>query len=244
MEKRDERSATIESMPLSIPGVFVANSKSQEGKSHCIKHIVYENRDKIDYVMAISKTAFDEGNLIFVPSRFKFTSWPGERSKQYPKGKTKHAVMNLVEQQLKIPKAMRPLAALVIEAEFNSLRDPLIVEIASRPTHYNIWLIVAANWINRVAADIREGAWQVILFRITSKKGMEAAYEAYGEDCWDMKSFTELLNNSTGDYRFLFRNLKGKNKAECDWRCFKAPAKIPDFVVEPSHVREDNDFME
>ena len=239
MEKRDERSATIDSMKLSLPGVLVANSKSQEGKSHYIKYVMYEHRDRIDYVMAISKTAFDEGNLVFVPPRFKYTSWPGERTKEYPKGKTKHAVMNLIEQQLKIPKASRPLAALVIEDEFNSLKDPLIVEIASRPTHYNIWLVIAANWINRVATDIREGAWQVVLFRIASKKGIEAAYEAYGEDCWDMKKFAERLNNSTGDYRFLYRNLKGKNKDECDWRCFKAPAEIPNFVIHPFHQRDD-----
>ena len=244
MEEREAGEETIDSMHLSMPGVLIANSKSQEGKSHYIKYVVHENRDKIDYVMTISKTAFDEGNLVFVPKRFKYTSWPGERSKEYPNCRTKHAVMNLIEQQLKIPKAIRPLALLVIEDEFNSLKDPLIVEIASRPTHYNIWLVIAANWINKVGTDIREGAWQVVLFRITSKKGMEAAYEAYGQDCWDVKTFAELLHRGTGNYRFLYRNLKGETKRECDWRCYKAPAVIPDFVIEPSHAREDNDFME
>ena len=244
MEERGARNGTIEAMHISIPGVFVANSKSQEGKSHLIKYIVYEYRDKVDYVMAISKTAFDEGNLTFVPRNMKFTSWPGERTKQYPNGRTRQAVMNLIEEQLKIPKSSRPLALLVIEDEFNSLKDPLLVEIASRPTHYNIWLVIAVNWINRVATDIREGAWQVVLFRITSKKGMEASYEAYGEDCWDMKTFAEKLRYSTGNYRFLYRNLKGENQQASDWRCFKAPAHIPDFVIVPSHKREENDFME
>lgn len=232
-------STTIQSLPISIPGVLIINSKSQEGKSHFIKYAMHELQDKIDYVIGISRTAMDEGNLVFIPKKFKFTSWPGNKTKQFPKGETKHALMNLIDEQLKIPKSIRPVAAVVIEDEYNSLRDPLLMEIASRPYHYNIWLVIAVNWVTKVCPDIREGAWQVVLFKITSKKGLEAAYEAYGEEFWDFKAFAKKLHENTGDYRFMFRNLKGKDNNEASWRCYKAPSVIPNFVIQPRHLRKE-----
>src|SRR5271156_136835 len=155
---------TIEDMPISIPGVAIACSKSQEGKSHWIRYIFHENRDKIDYAIAISNTCMDEENLPFIPDRFKFTTWPGEKTKAAPRGKTKHAIMNMLAEQQKIPKDCRPVVALVIEDEFESLRDPLIQAIATRPFHYNVFLVIATNWVNKLVPTIREAAWQVVLF--------------------------------------------------------------------------------
>ncbi len=224
-------------LKVSIPGVFIANSKSQEGKSHLIKYLAYENQDKIDYAIAISRTAFDDNNLPFIPKRFKFTTWPGKRTKEAPEGKTKKAVLNLIEQQMKIPAERRPTGAIFIEDEFNSLRDNLIIEIAQRPYHYKIWLVICTNWVNKVAPDIREGAWQVALFKMTSKKSIAAAYDSYGEDCWDLSTFHTKLSSSTGDYRFLYKDLKGDMK----WYCFRAPSDVPPFMIDPNVVDEDSE---
>jgi hypothetical protein len=131
--------ATIEYMHLSIPGTFVLTSKAQEGKSHLINYACYEHRDEIDFAFVISTTAFDEGNLPFVPDRFKFSSWPGEKTKEHPRGVTKEALDNLIDEQMKIPKHRRPLVAIIIEDEFECLKDPKLAAIASRPTHYNVW---------------------------------------------------------------------------------------------------------
>lgn len=231
----DDKEANIETrtmtaLPLRCPAVIEAVSKSQEGKSYFIKYVCYCLRDEIDYAVAISSTAFDEKNLPFIPDRFKFTSWPGEKTKECPIGKTKQAITNLIREQMKIPRSRRPLVCIIIEDEFKSLQDPLIASLGERPFHYNVLLIIAANWVNKIATTLREGAWQVALFKMTSRKSIEAAYDAYGEDVRDLKEFEKLLRSCTGEYRFLFKDLKG---IDMGWKCCICPPEIPEFMLEP-----------
>lgn len=237
------RDVGFEALHIECPGVCGAIAKSRQGKSQFIKYVASElyRSGKVDYVIGISRTAFDEGNLTFIPKRFKFTSWPGEITRECPRGKTKHAVLNMINEQFKIPRAERPLAMLVIEDEYKSLRDPVILEIVTRPTHYNIFVLVAANWLNKMAPDFREGLWKVALFKMTSKKSIAAAYDAFGEDCYDLSTFQRKLHGSTGQYKFLFKDLKGTSDNDCEWRCFRAPEDIPDFLIEPKILDEEEE---
>ena len=233
------RDVGFEALRIERPGVCGAIAKSRQGKSKFIEYVASELQDEIDYVIGISRTAFDEGNLTFIPKRFKFTSWPGEITRECPRGKTKQAILNMIDEQLKIPKSERPLGMLVIEDEYKSLRDPVILEIVTRPTHYNIFVLVAVNWLNKMAPDFREGLWKVALFKMTSKKSIAAAYDAFGEDCYDIGTFQRKLQGSTGQYKFLFKDLKGTTDNHCEWGCFRAPKDIPKFMIEPKiHAEE------
>lgn len=235
-----KQEATIEVMPVSIPGVFIANSKSQEGKSHLLKYIAHAHRDEFDYAMGISGTGGDEQNLPFIPKDMTYFSWPGEKTKKEPQGETKAAIERMIAEQLKIPKEERPIVLLAIEDEFESLKDPLILALATRPTHYNVWLFIACNWINKVPPGIREGAWQVAIFKTETKAGLQAAYESYGLDCWDLAAFRKLVNEGTGEFRFLYKNLKGKG-GDKGWHSMRAPFHIPDFTISPPTAYEEEE---
>jgi hypothetical protein len=232
---------SISAMPVSMPGVFVTTSKSQEGKSHLLKYIAYEHRHHIDYMVGISGTGADEDNLPFLPKKMVYYNWPGKITPRKPQGETKYAIEELVKAQLKIPKSHRPLLAIAIEDEIKALKDPLIEAIATRPFHYNVWLFVAANYVNSIPPVIREGAWQVALFKLYAKISLEEAYKSYGLDCWDLADFRKMISEKTGEYRFAYRNLKGKSKVGKDWISMRAPAVIPQFTIAPPNEKEEEE---
>lgn len=101
------------------------------------------------------------------------------------------------------------------------------------------------NWVNRACTDIREGAWQVALFTITSKDGIVAAYKAYGQDFYGLADFENEIRQNTGAHRFMFKDFKGKTRSDEGWKTLRAPEHIPPFTLEPSHVRDvDKDGVE
>lgn len=212
---------------ISIPGVVVTTSKSQEGKSHLLNYIIARYGDEIGYGMAISATGAEPHNLPFLDKEYVHTTWPGINNS------TKKALVAMVEEQLKIPYDIRPVAGLFIEDEYRCLLDPLISEIVSRPTHYKIFVFIAVNWINKPLPLIREGAWQVALFKIHSKDGLKAAHEAYGQDCESFEDFQKMMKNGTGDFKFMFKNTKASGEAG-KWQSLRCPGDIPIHKIGPS----------
>lgn len=50
-------------MEISVPGLVLINGLPGEGKSHCIKYIMYENRKKFDWGNVFSHTTFSAKNF-------------------------------------------------------------------------------------------------------------------------------------------------------------------------------------
>lgn len=233
---------TNEAMPVSVPGIFVATASSQEGKSHLLSYLAYINREKFDYFISVSDTGESANNLTFIPLEMRHIGWPGKVTEKAPQGESKAAIEHLIESQMKYPPRKRPLVGIAVEDNYKALRDPIFVALTTRPTHFNVWIFIAANWVNRVAPDTREGAWQVAIFEPSSEKAYKELYSSYGFDCWNYKEFMEMVKENTGNYKFMYKNLKGtKSKEGRQWKCLRAPAVIPDFTITPFKEEEEEE---
>jgi len=169
--------------------------------------------------------------------------WPGKITDNAPEGESKAAIEHLMESQLKYPPNERPLVGLAVEDNYKALRDPLFVALTTRPTHYNVWIFIGVNWVNRVAPDTREGAWQVAIFETESEKAFKELFSSYGYDCPNYKAFVELIRKNTGDYKFIYKNLKGKmGKNERKWKILRAPEHIPPFIISPFEEEEEEEY--
>jgi hypothetical protein len=95
--------------------------------------------------------------------------------------------------------------------------------------HYNLWIILSTQAINKIPNAMREGAFQVAIFYTDTKRSLEAAYESYGQDFENFQSFKHFLQSHTGQYRFLFKD-KCKD-GDHGWKVYRCPAQIPRFQL-------------
>jgi hypothetical protein len=76
---------------------------------------------------------------------------------------------------------------------------------------------------------MREGAFQVAIFYMDTKRSLEAAYESYGQDFEDYQSFKHFLQSKTGQYRFLYKDKC--EEGEDGWKIYRCPSHIPHFLL-------------
>lgn len=211
-------------MPISIPGVFIINSKSGGGKSHLISYLFYELvyiRKRVAYGIAFSKTIYNASNLFYIPEKYKYPSYQ------------ETALKNLLELQKSIPESHRPTAFVLFDdciSDPKQWNSPVLLDAITQCRHWRLWVILSTQYINKIPPSMREGAFQVALFYMDTKRSLEAAYESYGQDFEDFQSFKRFLQSKTGDHRFLFKD-KCTN-GEDTWKVFRCPPHIPRFVLE------------
>lgn len=204
---------------FSYPGVVIINSKARGGKSHLIRYSMFSNQNKFGYGIAFSKTIHDPTNLEYIPNEFKHPAYDEEK------------LINLMKLQASIPKEQRPLAFVLFD---DSISDPkqwnskALEDAVTLFWHFNLFIIISTQWINRVPVAIREGATQVIIFNLDTKLAFKIAYESYGQNFESEKLFKRFVQQHTGNYRFL---LFDKIKTG-EWREFRCPPSIPPFTLE------------
>jgi hypothetical protein len=210
-------------LPISIPGVFILNSKAGGGKSHLISYLFYELgyvRNQLAYGVAFSKTIHDPHNLYYIPMKYKYPHYDEQ------------VLRNLMDIQSNIPKEKRPNAFVLFDdciSDRKQWNSPVLLDAITQCRHYHLWIVISTQAINKVPNPIREGAFQVAIFYTDTKRSLEAAYESYGQDFENFASFKNFLQQHTGDYRFLFKN-KCKNSDNA-WKVYRCPPHIPHFVL-------------
>src|SRR5690606_30200211 len=90
-------------MNFTLPGLIIITATQGSGKSHLVKYIIYQNKNKLKYGVAFSHTAFNEGNLMYLPKKYIFAEY---------KPDILHNLMNIQE---KISKNKRPLAFVILD---------------------------------------------------------------------------------------------------------------------------------
>lgn len=206
---------------ISIPGVFLINSKSQGGKSHLLHWVFYENKDKFAWGVVFSNTAFNEENLPYVDRRFKHLRY------------NQQVLRNLLEEQIKIPKKSRPLVFIIFDdclSDFHQ-EDKVLLEAITQTFHYNIFICITTQSINKVLNFGRENAFQVALFKLFSKGQVEAAYDSYGQDFDTVKEFKENVNKKLGKHVFAFLDRHNADMSGI-WLFLKCPPPpLPAFKL-------------
>lgn len=210
---------------ISMPGVCLINSKSQGGKSHAAHCIFYANRHKFAWGIGFGNTIFNENNMSFIPPKFKHL-----RYKQT-------VLREVLIQQVKVPQERRPLVFIHFDdciTDFQN-EDKVLFEAITQTKHYNIFIMITTQSINKVPNFARENAFQVMLFKIFSRNQLEAAYDSYGQDFDTIKTFKKEVNNRLGEHVFAFVNRHGNGQ----WKfCKFPPPPLPAFKF---HFGPDED---
>lgn len=219
---------------LNLPGLLILNSKPAGGKSHMLRYLFYRYRALFSYGIFFSRTAFRAGNLDYVPD-FKGTP---EDKKNYHN--FKHMKWNseklraLLDKQASYPDEERPLVFVGFDdniSEKAMWEDEAFIDLVTMFRHYNAFVAIATQYINKVCTTARECATDVGLFKMDSKRSIEAAYDSYGMEFEDMKTFKAWLDSNTTPPEL--HNCCWKDKAnDKPWKVVRAPAVIPEFRLE------------
>ena len=219
---------------ISLPGMTLMVSKPGGGKSHLAKYLIYLNRSRIKHAIAFSKSAFRPGNIAFMPN---YTGM-GKDAEKYFNFKhmryDKNVLREFLEGQARYPEGQRPLGLIYFDddiSEAGMFNDEYVIDAATMYRQYNVWVIIATQHVNKVSTTVRECASEVALFKMDSKRAIEAAYESYGQDFEDYKAFKAwLFMNTTPaeEHNFCWKD-KMNDKP---WEVLRAPAQVPEFRLD------------
>lgn len=156
---------------ISLPGMTLMVSKPGGGKTHLANYLIYTNRHRIGHAIAFSKSAFRPGNIAFMPN----FSGSGEDAAKYHNFKhtryNKDVMREFLEGQARYPEGQRPLGLVYIDddvSEAGMFNDEYIIDAATMYRQYNLWVIIATQYVNKVSTTVRECASEVS--RVFSEK--------------------------------------------------------------------------
>lgn len=224
---------------LTLPACILLNSRPGGGKSHMARYLVYELRDYIAYGVVYSKSIFKEGNIDYIPA---YTNKPEDLAKYENFRFDRFSKENLAEvlkMQSQYPEGKAPLCLVMID---DDISDPDMftceefVDAITMFRHYNLLFIVCTQYINKLTTVMRECASCVGLFKMTTKRSIEAAFESYGVEFENYKDFRNWLSKNTKNPKD--HNICWKDRAnDLPWKVIRAPKDIPAFRLEYGQVK-------
>jgi hypothetical protein len=149
---------------VSLPGMVLLVSKPGGGKSHLARFLFWCNRNKFAHGIVFSKSCFRPGNIDFVPN-FEATPKDVAEYRNFKHMRYNRAVLKeFLEGQARYPEGQRPLGFVYVDddiSEANMFNDEYMLDAATMYRQYNIFLIVAAQYVNKLSTTFRECASQV-----------------------------------------------------------------------------------
>lgn len=225
---------------ITRPGLVIINGEQQSGKSHLERYISYRLRNEIGHAMVFSNSGLNGSNLDYIHPKFKHAIY-GERlvRKVWSGGELtkevttvgRYYLQQFMNEQLKIPYQHRKLALLIVDDDITGFNDSVLIRACTQTTHLKILVIVCTQHVNKLHGAIRGQAFQIALFRLTTKLGIKAAYEAYGQDFYEYEDFRSLMqdDSKTGEHMFLWKD----KKRRLPWVTLMCPPSVPPFRIGP-----------
>src|SRR5690606_27755811 len=141
-------------MDITTPGLVIISGQQGSGKSNLLKYIVKLLRKQLKYGVMFSQTAFNEGNLDYIPEKYIHTQYNPE------------ILHNLMKIQAGLDKENRHLAFVIFD---DCIVDSWVNckwfnQLVTQVRHYNILIIITTQYINKVPIMVRENAFQVAMF--------------------------------------------------------------------------------
>jgi hypothetical protein len=202
---------------LSVPGVFLVNSKSQGGKSHLCHCTFYVLRDKFSYGICFCQSAFNAENLTYIDKRFVHLRY------------SPHILRLVLLKQASIPKPRKPVWILLSDCVSDlQQEDKVLFEACTQSTHYDIFVVIETQNINTIPNWARGNAFQIALFKQWTEDQLKAAYKAYGQNFKNLEEFKEKVNNKLGDHKFAFSD---RQHGDGSFMICKCPAELPKFKL-------------
>jgi hypothetical protein len=140
---------------------------------------MYMNRDRFAYGICFSKSAFREGNLEYIPY---FEGSPEDKARYL---NFKHMLYNeealraLLVKQASYPDGERPCAFVIFDDDIsdpNMFNSSAFIDAVTMYRHYNLWICICVQYINKLSTTARECASQVSHHSLTGQSnGSEPA---------------------------------------------------------------------
>ena len=204
-------------MKLSIPGLVLIIGAQGSGKSHLLRHLIYSNRKRLSYGIVFSHTAFNEGNLEYIPSKYVYSQY------------NPTALQALMKIQSDIPKHKRKSAFVLLDdCVFDSwINCKVFSQLATQLRHYDVLLIITSQHLKKIPAFIRENASATALFQMDTENSIKAAYECYGQRFNNEREFKKFLFANTLKRQFVYY----EKNSDKPYMIMKAPQKVPKFKL-------------
>lgn len=214
-------------MNILVPSLIIITASIGSGKSHLLRYIMNEIKDKLDYGIVFSHTIFDDENLEYIPKKFKHKIYNPD------------LIKSLMKIQAAQPKKTRKRAFVILDDFLGGKSTktspswstcPVFRDLATELRHYNVFVVINTQYINTVPPIIREQALNVAIFNSDTERSLEALYESYGQSFKKFNLFRDHILENVKEHNFLWYSRKVSNMKD-RYKIMNAPKKIPKFML-------------
>lgn len=211
-------------MNLQTPAVYVICGLQGGGKSHLIRYMMSEMRDKFDCGVVFSNTGFSEGNFEYVDKRFVHLEYQPQ------------VLKNLKDIFRKRIEAGRPLSGFVIFddcLEGGQWKEPELRSLITQVRHYNITIIISTQYPKAIPPLFRTNTWQAFMFAMPTEDAMKAMWSNFGQMFGSYPEFKQFLLQATSTrHQFIAYNAReGPPDPRGRYQVMIAPKNIPKFTL-------------
>jgi hypothetical protein len=109
----------------------------------------------------------------------------------------------------------------------------LFLNLTTTYRHYNISIYILSQYLYKVPPTVRECASRVALFRLTTKRSLQACYESFGGFFRNYHEFERFIIDKTPDHSFVWYIANSSDeKIEQVYQVLKVPENVPDIKFE------------
>ncbi len=215
------------SLDISNPGLVMICGMQGGGKSHLIRYIMREQRERFHIGLVFTNTGFSSANFDYINKDFIHPEYDEEVLIQFKK---------LFEGLIK--KGKKPSGFIIFDdclagKQWNSV--PL-KNLVTQLRHYNILMIISTQYPQAIPPIFRTNAFQVIMFHMSGRRALQELYDSYGQMAAD--SFEEFkrffIQRTSAKYQFIiFQPLSGERDTDARYKTLMVPREIPKFTIDP-----------
>jgi len=202
------------------PYLLIINGAQGKGKSYFIRWLLRENylsKNKWDFGIVFSNTAWENGNWDFIPKNYVFEEYNEEVLKN---------LMQIQKNNLK--KNINTQAFVIFDDALDDkdqFTSTTLKKLSIQLRHYNISLIISTQYPHLIPPRFRSNAMYSIFFDSGSGvRELEALYNAYGARFKNFHEFKDFYYNNIDNHKFIMYNKKTD-----EYQVYRCPPKIPTF---------------
>ena len=188
--------------------------KRGSGKSWLLRDIMYHQRHLLKGIV-MSGTDFVQSFFSqFIPEILIYSDYQSKRMEELMESQANDIIKNR-EQGLSKNGKTRDNNVFVIIDDLQDMsnvwkRETTIKTIFYNGRHYNIFFLLALQYMKGITPDLRENINYVFLYNQQNIANKKKLFEEFGGVCGSFKKFDEMLKLCTQDYRCLVINTSGK----------------------------------
>lgn len=214
-------------MDLKTPAVYMICGLQGGGKSHLIRYMMRECRDRFDFGIVFSNTGFVEGNFDYISRPFVHL--------QYSSG-VLHNFKKLLEGQIEAGKPRRAFVIFDDCITGPQWKCPELVSLVTQVRHYGVTIFISTQYPKAITPLVRTNTWLAIMFAFSTEDSLKALWSNYGQHYGSYQEFKQYFLAATGKrHQFVVYNAReGGDDSRDRYRVMICPKTIPEFTVGPT----------